>query len=232
MSTEPKFILTLTARSSYSILNTTASHSIFFKLSKSVTKMADANEDNCDHCGQEMGFESYESQPPDDTRRMCLNGQCYETRIINLANSDIEQALELCETWKQANRYRSAQREPAEAARQMHRESARSGIPRQPPGHPYNSSPLGSPGYPSYSHRYTHPTDIAGRDREGITRRNGAYDARQMRERFGPDPDMYLTGYYPGHAGPYMFAENGQPYPVQRRRGGVRGWLGRKIGGR
>ena len=215
--------------------------------------MADANEDNCEHCGQQMGFESYEPQPPADTRRMCLNGECYETRIINLADSDIEQALELCETWKQANRYRSAQREPAEAVRQMHRESARSGIPWQPLGYPYNSSPLGSSGYPNYNHRYRNPTnvladqylpgfhsgidphmmrDVAASDRRGIARRDEGYDNRQMRDLSSLDPDTYLARYYPGLAGPYMIGPNGQPYPVQRRRCGVKGWFGRQFGGR
>ena len=40
---------------------------------------------------------------------MCLNSACYGKRMSDLSKTDIDQALEVCETWKRANRFRWAQ---------------------------------------------------------------------------------------------------------------------------
>ena len=71
--------------------------------------MPDANGDNCEHCGNKKGHASNDSLQPAGTERLCLNSECYENRMADLAKTDIDQALEVCGAWERANAFRHAQ---------------------------------------------------------------------------------------------------------------------------
>jgi len=71
--------------------------------------MPDANGNNCEHCGKKKGFASNDPLQPAGTETMCLNSECYEKRMADLAKTDTDQALEVCGTWEKVNAFRHAQ---------------------------------------------------------------------------------------------------------------------------
>lgn len=75
------------------------------------SKMVDSSGDDCEHCGQKQGFASNEPGEPAGAERICLNSACYEKRMADLAKTDIDKALEVCDTWQKSNRFRWAQEE-------------------------------------------------------------------------------------------------------------------------
>ena len=70
--------------------------------------MPDANGDNCEHCGNKKEHASNDPLSPAGTERLCLDSECYEKRMADLAKTDIDQALEVCGAWERANAYRRA----------------------------------------------------------------------------------------------------------------------------
>lgn len=71
--------------------------------------MPGPNGDNCEHCSQKKGYASNEPLQPTGTETMCLNSECYEKRMADLAKTDIDQALEVCGAYEKAGRFRRAQ---------------------------------------------------------------------------------------------------------------------------
>ena len=118
--------------------------------------MSDTGGNDCAHCGKKKGYASDDPLQPAGTESMCLNGQCYEKRIADLAKIDIDQALEVCGKYERAGRFRRAQEgSRAESIRPSRREY------EEHPAMPMMESlgsPFGHPGGFDAREEFSEPT--------------------------------------------------------------------------